>query len=295
MQIGDWSATAELNPIYRAARELGIETNLAELEAFGFTIVEPEKAAPAGFAQRMLEATMRLVCEEDPSGVRLNGFEKRSVDGRHLFHLIGKDPVFVEALLNPVMLTLARYLMGASARLYSTVGFIKQGKAAATLLHSDSAGTPPPLPPYAQVCNLSWILTDYTEVKGTFAVVPGSHRYCRHPTAGEQPGSLGGDNDEICIPVLAKPGSIFAFSGNAWHGAYPKRDDSFRAHIAYAFARNYVLPAEDFSDLPDSLVAEHGPDFAQLLGKNAWQGYHADGPDYARLIAVRRVQITPSA
>ena len=40
MQIGDWSATPDLNDIYREIRALGLETNLAELEAFGFTVVE---------------------------------------------------------------------------------------------------------------------------------------------------------------------------------------------------------------------------------------------------------------
>ena len=35
MQIGDWAATPDLNDIYREIRDLGLETNLAELEAFG--------------------------------------------------------------------------------------------------------------------------------------------------------------------------------------------------------------------------------------------------------------------
>ena len=40
MKIGDWSATRSLSGLYREIRELGLETNLAELEAFGFTIIE---------------------------------------------------------------------------------------------------------------------------------------------------------------------------------------------------------------------------------------------------------------
>jgi len=295
MEIGEWKATRELNEVYRKARELGIETNLAELEAFGFTIIEPEVAAAPGFAERMLEATRRLMDEESSDHVDYNTAEKRAVDGRHLFHLMGKDPVFAEAALNPVMLTLAKYLMGASVRLFSTVAFVKQGNAAPTMLHSDSVGVPPPLPPFAQVCNLSWILTDYTEEKGSFAIVPGSHRYCRHPTAIEQPRCLGGQNEDMCIPVIAKPGSIFAFSGNAWHGAYPKRDDSLRVHIAYAFSRSYVDPAEDFDDLPDALVERYGADMAQLLGRTAWQGYGSAGPNSARMAATARINITASA
>ena len=60
MEIGDWKATAELGQVYRKARELGLEANLAELEAFGFTVVEPEKVAPPGFTDRMLEAVLAL-------------------------------------------------------------------------------------------------------------------------------------------------------------------------------------------------------------------------------------------
>ena len=295
MEIGDWAATRELGQVYRRARDLGIETNLAELEAFGFTIIDPDKAAAPGFAERMLESTVRLLDGEDRAHVAYNSDARRVVDGRHLFHLIGKDPVFAEAALNPVMLTLAKYLMGASVRLFSTVAFVKRGRADPTLLHSDSVGVPPPLPPYAQVCNLSWILTDYTEETGTFAIVPGSHRYCRHPSRIEQPKSLGGPNEDMCIPISARPGSIFAFSGNAWHGAYPKRDDGLRVHIAYAFARSYVDPAEDFADLPDQLVDAYGPDMAQLLGRTAWQGYRSAGPDAGRMASVGRRHVTPSA
>ena len=40
MEILDWPATRELNGIYREIRELGLETNLAELEAFGFTVID---------------------------------------------------------------------------------------------------------------------------------------------------------------------------------------------------------------------------------------------------------------
>ena len=40
MEIGDWKSTADLNEIYLRIRDLGLETNVAELEAFGFTTIE---------------------------------------------------------------------------------------------------------------------------------------------------------------------------------------------------------------------------------------------------------------
>jgi hypothetical protein len=298
MEIGNWKATAELNEIYLQARELGIETNLAELEAFGFTIVEPEKVAPKGFTDRMLAALLKVAEAEDPMVVDLSTRDQkdRPVYGRNLFHLIAKDPVFAEALMNPVALTLGKYLMGASARLYSSVAFLKKGEAGVTNLHNDSVGMPPPLPMYGHVCNISWILTDYTKEKGTFFIVPGSHRIGTHPTAMDQPKFMGGPNDdEIGIPMIAKPGSLFVFHGNSWHGTYPKTDPDVRAHVVTALCRNYVDPAENFDDVPDSTLAQYGPEFARLLGRTAWQGYRAEGPKYDRMLAVNRANQSSAA
>jgi ectoine hydroxylase-related dioxygenase (phytanoyl-CoA dioxygenase family) len=298
MEIGNWKATAELNEIYREARALGIETNLMELEAFGFTIVEPEKVAPRAFTKRMLDATLAAAEREDPMAVDLStrAQKDRPVYGRNLFHLIAKDDVFIEALLNPTALTIGKYLLGASCRLYSNVAFVKHGNAGVTKVHSDSTGVPPPLPFYGNVCNLSWILTDYTQEKGTFFIVPGSHRLCRHPTPTDQPKFMDGPNDDdIGIPIIAKAGSLFAFHGNTWHGTYPKKDDDVRVHVVTALARNYVQPAEDFSDIPQETVDKFGPEFARLISRTAWQGYRSEGPKYDRMLSVNRANQSSAA
>ena len=62
-----------------------------------------------------------------------------------------------------------------------------------------------------------------------------------------------------------------------------------------ALCRNYIDPAEDFSDVPDEIVANHGPEFARLLGRTKWQGYGSGGPKYDRMLAVSRAAQTPSA
>jgi hypothetical protein len=295
MKIGDWPTTPELAGIYRQARALGLESNLAELEAFGFTIVEPDRLAPAKFQRALAEALKSLCDSEAMDHVLLNGFEAPPTAARNLFHVPAKGPVFVEAMMNPVVLTLAKYLCGASLRLYSTVAFVKSEPGQATRLHSDAIGTPPPLPSGGHMCNASWLLTDYTRQNGCFALVAGSHRYCRHPTAAEQPVVLGGSGEEICIPIEAPAGSLLIFHGNMWHGAYPKQDHSLRSHIAFAFCRNYVEPAESFDDIPQAEVERWGDEFAGLLGRGRWQGYGSEGPDYARFARVSRAQSAPGA
>jgi ectoine hydroxylase-related dioxygenase (phytanoyl-CoA dioxygenase family) len=284
VEIGNWTSSAEINETFRKARSLGIESNILELEVFGFTIIEPEKAAPPGMAERLLEATKALVKREDPGHVALNSYEKSNVDGRHLFHLIVKDPVFAEALMNPVVLTLARYMTGQLGRLHATVGFIKQETAKATKLHCDATGVQAPMPPFGTFVNISYILTDYTEENGTLAIVPGSNRWCRPPTQAEQPKCLGGTNDDICIPVIAKPGSLVVFGGNTWHGAYPKAHNNLRAHLSYGFSRSYILPAEIYDDVPDEMIQQYGPELAQLVGKYDWQGWRSEGPHFDRAV-----------
>ena len=91
----------------------------------------------------------------------------------------------------------------------------------------------------------------------------------------------------MVTPVIAKPGSLAVFTGNTWHGTYPKTTDSVRVHIATTFCRNYVNPAENYDDLPESVVARQDPEFARLIGRKAWQGYRAEGPKLENMAIVR--------
>ena len=296
MEIGNWQTTAELNSVVRDARELGLEQSLFELEAFGFTVVPPDVVRAGSLPSRMLDATLRLCEEVDGSGKAMSGPGHATWDYSHFLHyLVARDPAFIEAVMHPVTLTLARYLLGTSCRLFTTSTFVKRGKVSSTPLHVDPQGNPPPLYPYSVVCNISWILTDYTEKKGTFAIVPGSHRYCRHPTQAELPKVMGGTGDNICIPVEAPAGSLIVFTGNTWHGTYPKTDEELRAHVVTGFCRNYLLPAENYRDFPQEIVAKHGSEFARLLGRTAWQGYTVEGPKGENVAALIRANITPSA
>jgi len=296
MQIGDWKSASEVCDTFRQARDLGLESNIAELEAFGFTIVEPGKAAPKAFFDRMLEAVLEVSEREAASDVQMMNRpqSERPVYGRSLFHMIQKDPVFAEAAVNPVGLTLAKYLMGASCHIWNTGALVKEGPAGVTRMHCDSIGVPTPLPPWGTVCNVSWILTDYREETGTFFMVPSSHRWCRHPTDVDLPKLMGGPNDDaIGVPVVAPPGSLVVFHGNTWHGTYPKQDDGVRSHFVYMYARNYVYPAERNDDVSDELIAKHGPEFARLVGRSSWQGYGNQGPSLDGLMAARVMQKGP--
>ena len=289
MEIGDWKASRGLNEIMREARSLGIERNLLELDTYGFTVVEPYKAAPKAEFDALRNAVFELIANEDPAAVDINlqPAQTRPAYGRQLFHLLAKDDCFARALMNRHTLAFARFMMGSSCRVYSTVAFFKTGTVGVTHLHNDSTGVPAPLPYYGNVCNVSWALTDYTVENGTFYMVPGSRHYCRHPGAVDQPKLMGGPApDDLGVPVIAPAGSLIVFHGNTWHGTYPKTSEGPRAHIANTFCRNYVNPAENYDDVPPRTLDAYGAELRRLLGFEAWKGYRGEGPQLPRMAQI---------
>lgn len=290
MEIGNWKAMAGMAELYRQARELGLESNIAELETFGFTVIEPGKVRGGEIVARLRERVDTIIRQEDESAVQLNKHGDKPAYGRQLFHLLERDPVFGEAMMHPVVRTMGAYMMGLSYRLYSMVAFYKDGPARSTHMHTDSVGVPTPLPHYGVVCNVSWVLSDYTPETGTFGFVPGSHRFCRHPTQFEQPKFMetGGQlEDDMVVPATAQPGSLVVFTGNTWHCTYPKTSAGVRTHVVVAFCRNFVNPAEDYADLAEPMVERFGPEFARIVGRRAWQGYRASGPKLEDMALVR--------
>src|SRR4051812_6000626 len=184
MDIGTWKATWGLNDLYRQIRDLGLEENLAELDAFGFTVIPPDKVGGGDLPERLLARILEVA--EDRSGVRPDTetgatHEGAAATGQHLFYLLYEGREFEEALMNPVVESLITYLLGDSALLSSCTSIVKGPGQVPLNLHSDLAMVPAPFPSYAQVANATWVLTEYTEANGALCFVPGSHRFCRNP------------------------------------------------------------------------------------------------------------------
>ena len=98
MDMESWKAPGISN--YREIQALGLEQYVAELDTYGFTVVPPEKAAPAGFAERLRDAVVTHTRGQNQADALINTIEKerRPVDGEHLFHTVSRDPVFRESM-----------------------------------------------------------------------------------------------------------------------------------------------------------------------------------------------------
>lgn len=296
MKLKDTPATRDLNTVYREIQLLELEPNVAELEVFGFTVIED--AMPMAAVERAREVILDLAeqrmgrrpdLDNEPS---LEGFAEyeaktdpawRAHQQWELFtFLLFRDPVFEDFLLNPKPLALLTYLLGQSCLLSSmTCHFKGPGEQSALGLHSDNGnGLIAPFPPYSQVANCNYALTDYSEEGGALAVVPGSHRLARQPVGRE--GTLGGEHgNPNAIPLEIPAGSAVVWHGNTWHGSYPRSVAGIRMNLATYFCRQQLQTQERYKDnVPEDVLERRGndPRFRTLMGGDTSYGWTEDGP-----------------
>ena len=303
MEIADWKSTEKYNDIYRKIRELDLEQNVSELDAYGFTIVPKDKVASDEVRERLTTAVLRIAGERtgiehalESNGNRGQYDTQPHKDNQYLlFYLLMEDRVFEEWLLNPTMITLARYLMDDMVQLSSMTSFVKwkgtwqesepneQPPANTMGLHSDSPGSSRGNLPqgYANVCNSAYCLTDYTRRDGAIAMVPGSHHWARQPRPGE--------GEDQAIPVEAPAGSLIVWHGNTWHGAFPKQTDGLRLNLTTYMCNSALKTQERYQrDIPQAMLDRNPPEFAELVGANDPMGWEMHGPDIEKFMKLAK-------
>ena len=254
----------------------GLERNVVELAAYGFTVIPPEKTVAApDFVERLREAILRThgARNDDPIDDYLTSDLKAG--HQNTWWLLEEDDVFVEAALNPVALAMARWMCGQSAILSGASWLLKGANKAVSLggydqtdplpLHNDTHAAPPPLSQYAHFCNTSWVLSDYSEeAHGPTVYVPGSHLFGRPPFAHEQQFTRE-DNPYRIVPLSAREGSLAVWHGATWHGALPRTTPGLRVTLVLAWMRAYMQPIQDWREIDPELVDRH-PELTRLLG-----------------------------
>ena len=282
-QDGEWSATPELNRIYREIRELGLESNLAELEAFGFTVIE--NALSPSLTETLRDSIVRI--SEKRLGKSLD-IQKETDHNSFDFipYLLFQGEEFEQALLTRNPLALMTYLMGESCWVSSTGSHLKGPGETGLVLHSDNGnGQVPPFPAFSQVANCNYALTDYSKDDGALAMVPGSHRLARPPQSHEMSVSEGSCYKHA-IPVEVPAGSAVIWHGNTWHGSFPRKNPGLRINYSTYFCRQYIAPQEVYyNNIPDGFLQRHGADsrMAQLIGLNRYNGWQEEGPDMGKM------------
>ncbi|MCZ6656576.1 MAG: phytanoyl-CoA dioxygenase family protein [Gammaproteobacteria bacterium] len=274
----------------------GLERYVAEMDANGYTVIPPELASPNGLCERLLEAVMDVA--EKRNGVRpdletgsthenfkgrfqaLAGGDGDSPIGDLMQSLLFEGEVFEEALMNPVLLTMASYLCGYSVVLSSMGCFMKGPNVSSFFLHSDTP-LPSPLPPHALVCNLTYVLTEFNKANGSTAFVPGSHKWCRSPEGDEA--KVGEGGNPKAIAVAAAPGSLLCWHGNTWHGAFNRTAPGLRVSVPVYMSRPYIRTQEGLvGEIPDEMLDRNPARFAILTQQGVAYGYKSQDDSMAR-------------
>ena len=163
MSLASYEAYPNVDNLMAEIDKYDLHEHVVELEAYGMTVVPPEKMqSKDGLVDRLRTAIIRT-CEKR-NGIEIGDYRTASVEARQTskgWHLLEENEVFVEAAINPVVLALVRWLLGQSAVFSGQTWIIKGEGAPGLSLHSDSHGIPPGAGQIAHMCNASWLCTDY--------------------------------------------------------------------------------------------------------------------------------------
>lgn len=284
----------------KAAREatladianLGLERHVAELDAVGYTTVkgaiDPDQVA------RAKAAILGVMERKAGQPVDADNESQQAWNGISLAHyLLFEDEVFESILMASKPLALISYLLGRSCLLSSMTCHFKGQGGTPIVLHSDNGnGIPSPFSMISQVANCNYALTPYSREAGALAMVPGSHRLCRHPRADESSLDDGNCNPNA-VPMGLEPGDCVVWHGNTWHGSFRREVPGIRMNLAVYFARQYIVTQEEYSGaVPRNVLDRHAndPRFLRLLGQSQPYNYNADGPDWDKFAQMPRGQ-----
>lgn len=262
-------------PEHLAARidELGLRDNVRDLVDQGYTVFQ-DPAAHA-LTDRVREAILRLAEETA---------EPRK--GQSAALLLGRDPVFSEAVLVPRLLALVEFLVGRGAILSQLTSSVRGEGAAPLVLHADNSWFPAPFPSWEIMATACWVTDEFTKEGGCTAVVPGTHVLKRHPNQQECSELKG------LQPIIAPKGSLCLWDGSVWHGNYPREIPGKRVVMHMTYTRAGFAPVEDYSHLDDQWLAGQPPELRDLLGRNLFLGSTttaSGGADPAKLIHTQRL------
>lgn len=284
MSLSEYNASPDVDVLMTQIEEFDLHRHVVELEAYGITVVPPEKLRLAqGFVERLRSAIIGV--SERRNSIELGDYKTadsvpEAANGNN-WDLLEEGAVFVEAATNPVCLTLVRWLLGQSAVFTGQVWIIKGKGADGIPLHSDSHGLPPGSGSIAHMCNTSWICTDYTgSADGPTVFVPGSHYYGRATLAHEV--NLK-ETPFNFVPLIAEAGSLAVWNGATWHASEQRTNPGFRVTLVQNYMRSYMRPQIDYSaNLPVGLK-ESNPELERIAGKPLYPYADRRNPDPERI------------
>ena len=254
MDIQDWPSAKALAPLYRELKQLDLLEHVAELEAFGFTVLPPETVGTPEQHATIRDALVRVACARRQCDEA--ALAEVFVDGQELMRfMLWDDPVFEPIMVHPAALGLIQYLLGTNCILSLCDGWLKGKGEARTGVHCDWAQFEmPTFPPEPYTANFNYLLSDYSKDDGALGFVPGSHRWRRWPSPEEAEYW----NDRM-QPVEAPMGSMIIWGDHTWHGSYPRKTEGLRLMMLGTYCRSHMQTQEPFRQTVTQEALDRNP------------------------------------
>lgn len=249
-----WAISPQLQP---QIETLGLGDSVGELKDEGYAIVDG--AYDLDFCDS-LRAAIIEEAEKQQGGY----FNIQKGDGLSAYHLLGRNDLFAQALLNPKLRAIAEYLCGADYQLSQLSGSVRYQGAAAMDLHMDAQWIPPT--DYNPLFTACLALEDLEPGSGPTRVIPKTHLLKRNPDAQEAMDCGPG------LGMLNKKGGFSVWSGYTWHSNFARELPGERVMLHMTFCRLAHRPVEDYSNVSDEYLAKFSPELATMVGRNSWFG-----------------------
>jgi ectoine hydroxylase-related dioxygenase (phytanoyl-CoA dioxygenase family) len=226
-------------------------------------VTVPDVLAPEEL-ESVRRALDRALAENEAAGEPLRYGPNQS--NRRVWALINRGEEFIRLALNPTALAIVREMLGyqevqlsgLSANITAPGGDREIGR-----LHTDQDFLPQGFP-YRAVCNVTFLLDDYTDENGATIFVPGSHERSERPDFTKLAPQADGR-------ILGKAGGIAVWDGRLHHatGLNRTRDQQRRGIIATFFAP-YLRSQENWFETLDRSLLDRYPGLGALLGFQEW-------------------------
>ncbi len=293
MALDQYEVYPPVDSLMADFRKYDLFEHAVELEAYGMTVVPPEKLATTdNFIERLRDAIIRA-CETRNNiviGDAATASPPLDKVFRNSWDLLEEDEVFVEAAINPVVLTLVRWMLGQSAKFSGQTWIIKGQGAPGLGLHSDSHGIPSGAGQIAHMCNASWICTDYNGSEdGPTVFVPGSHKYGR----ATLPHEADLENTPYkFVPLIAKAGSMAIWNGATWHASEKRTNPGLRVTLVQNYMRSYMRVQHNYEHTSPQLLEKY-PELEKVIGKSLYPYEDPQNPDPTRIAPMMRSGTDP--
>jgi ectoine hydroxylase-related dioxygenase (phytanoyl-CoA dioxygenase family) len=187
---------------------------------------------------------------------------KQEPETDRLANLVDYDPIFHWAIAEPKLLACVAQVLGPAYKLSSlNARSARPHSTWVQPLHCDSGELPDARG--NRVCNILWMLDDFTEANGSMRYIPGTHKTGRLPREVlADPGAAHPDEQL----ALGKAGDVIVVNAHLWHGGTANRTDRPRLAMHSFYCRR-DLPQQQYQKqwLRPEVQDQLAPELRHLL------------------------------